>query len=35
MRSIDCREYQNMARCATGVGVLKARPRTPNFIAHD
>ena len=27
MRSIDCLELQNMARCITGVGVLKARPR--------
>ena len=27
MRPIDCLEHQNMARCITGVGVLKARPR--------
>ena len=27
MRSIDCLELQNMARCITDVGVLKARPR--------
>ena len=35
MRSIDCLEHQNMARCITGVGVLKAMPRTPDFIAYD
>ena len=26
MRSIDCLEHQNIARCTTGVGVLKAMP---------
>ena len=37
MSSIDCLELQNMARCITGVGVLKAMPmpRTPDFIAYD
>ena len=31
MTSIDCFEPQNMACCTTGVGVLKAGPRTPHF----
>ena len=35
MSSIECLELQNMAGCTTGVGVLKAMPRTPDFIAYD
>ena len=35
MSSIDCLKNQDMARCITGVGVLKAMPRTPDFIAYD
>ena len=34
MSFIDCPESQNVARSTTGVGVLKARPRTP-YSAQD